>query len=86
LKISDVKKLRKRIGEECTFRGFTEEILKEYDTTEKKSSENPITVIGVRTEEGLKINPKGDEFSKIKDKIKAAVVLAWQKPKRPLMK
>jgi hypothetical protein len=86
LKISDVKKLRKRIGEECTFRGFTEEILKEYDAAEKKSSENPITVIGVRPEEGLKINPKGDEFSKIKDKIKAAVVLAWQKPKRPLMK
>lgn len=64
---------------ECTFQDFANEITNKY----KKKYHNPITVIGVRSEGKLHINPKGKDFSKIYEDgtIDTAVVLAWKEPK-----
>lgn len=66
-------------GKECTFQDFANEIENRY----KKKYHDPITVIGVRSEEELHINPKGKDFSKIYEDgaIDTAIVLAWKEPK-----
>ncbi|UCE74394.1 MAG: TAXI family TRAP transporter solute-binding subunit [Methanomassiliicoccales archaeon] len=81
----DIKEILQKIrndyrdaGRECTYRDFANEIAKKYE----KKYHDVITVIGVRSEGKLHINPKGKDFSKIyKDgTIDTAVVLAWEEP------
>jgi len=61
--------------EGLTFQEFAHLVIKKHSTTS-----NPLTVVGVRSEGRLYINPRIKQFSKIKTGDEAAV-LAWVKPK-----
>jgi hypothetical protein len=68
----------KRGEGKCTFSDFAYEIAERY----RKKYKDPITVVGVQSGGSDYINPKDKDFSKIKDTINAAIVLAWEPPKK----
>lgn len=68
----------RKAGRKTAFQHYASEIARRYRSKHKY----PVTVIGVKSEGKVHINPKDDEFSQCCEngKIDAAVVLAWRAP------